>query len=118
MKKPRSPQTAGPPAEAASDEEALAALRRELATHLPSALREALAAYRRFSEGPAPANAKAFTAYQHACRAALAHVQVLVNLAAMATEASIDQALGDDAELQTLIEAARTALGDDDGDDL
>jgi hypothetical protein len=88
-------------------------LKSEVRAHLPSALREALAAYRRFSEGTAPENAKAFTAYQQACRAALAHVQVLLNLAALAAPATMADADDSDDDLLRLIEAAKAAVSDD-----
>lgn len=104
-----------PPGNAAPESEraSLDVLKGEVRAHLPSALREALAAYRRFSEGIPPENAKAFTAYQQACRAALAHVQVLLNLAALAAPETAADADDTDDDLHRLIEAAKAAVGDD-----
>ncbi|MBQ7413337.1 MAG: hypothetical protein IJV07_03570 [Alphaproteobacteria bacterium] len=43
-------------------------------------LNRALASYRRFQTSEAPLDAKGFTAYHNACKAALLHIAVLLKL--------------------------------------
>lgn len=113
----KSPPPPPPGVTIGAQEDALGELRRELRASLPASLREALAAYRRFADGPAPAYAKAFTAYQQGCRAALAHVQLLLNLAALTADTPAAAPAPEDDDLHELIAAARAAVGDDDADD-
>lgn len=119
MRHSQSPQPSNENADRLADTSVLDDLRRELCAGLPRALKDALAAYRHFSEGQPPASAKAFTAYQQACRAALAHIQVLLNLATLAAPAldRPDSSDNDD-DLYALIEAAKVAVSDGDGDDV
>jgi hypothetical protein len=54
--------------------------RDELRDSLPQLLRRALASYTSFVALPSPEDAKSFAAYQASCRAAIAHVQMLLKL--------------------------------------
>jgi len=85
------------------------AFRTDLHRKLPKLVFEALVTYQRFSAGPPPEDAKAFTAYQTACRAALAHLHLLVKLADFTSAGAND---AEDQDLNELIEAARTAVQD------
>lgn len=90
-------------------------LRRDVLQRLPALLARALAVYAEFAATPAPAEAKAFTAFQASCRAALAHVHLLVKLAEWAGDEGGRG--GDDGEIARLLEAADLAVdraGDDD----
>jgi hypothetical protein len=95
--------------------QALTALRRELRQGLPALIRHAMAAYRRFSGGPPPHDAKSFLAYQAACRAAVAHIQLLIKLADFVHGEGADDDAGQ--ELDRLLVAAREALGENDAEE-
>ncbi len=88
------------------------AFRSELLADLPNLLRKALEGYRRFA-GECPGDdPKAFVAYQTGCRAALAHIQLLVTLARWARPpAASEGAAGLDADqLDRLVREAEAAL--------
>ena len=105
-----------PPREQAA--RAVTDLRQDLRHGLPALLRRAIDAYRRFSAGPPPEDAKSFVAYQAGCRAAILHIQLLLKLAACAESEGVAAAAGAaeaDAELETLIETAKAALNEHDG---
>jgi len=55
--------------------------RRDLSGWLPERLELAAASYRRFTTVDAPEDTKAFAAHQAACRASLAHIDLLMRLA-------------------------------------
>jgi hypothetical protein len=84
-------------------------LRKDVARRLPDLIDKALAAYAHFAGTLPPDDAKAFAAHQASCRAALAHVHLLVKLAEWAR--SGDGLTGDGAaDLARLIEAAELAM--------
>ena len=66
-------------------------------------LNRALASYRRFQTSEAPLDAKGFTAYHNACKAALLHIAVLLKL--IPPDSKNDQNRTDD-----WLTAARSAL--------
>lgn len=97
-------------------------LRETLAARLPGRAAAAVADYEGFASQPAPDDAKGFAAHHAACKAALAHVEVLVKLlrwAAPDTARAGDGAADAEADdLARLIAEARAALSeDDDADD-
>ena len=56
----------------------------KIAECLPSAIDCALQSYRHFAERSAPDDAKDFSAHHAACKAAIAHIDLLLKLAAWA----------------------------------
>ncbi len=92
--------------------------RSDLLADLPGLLRKALEGYRRFA-GECPGDdPKAFVAYQTGCRAALAHIHLLVTLARWARpSAGGEIAPGLDADhLDRLVREAEAALRREGGD--
>ncbi|MCP5364917.1 MAG: hypothetical protein H6905_06795 [Hyphomicrobiales bacterium] len=81
--------------------------RHDFRQKLPKLISAALATYQRFSAGPTPEDAKSFLAYQTACRAALAHIHLLVKLADCTTP-GLDRV--EDQDLNELIEVAKAAV--------
>lgn len=57
------------------------AMREKIACHLPDAFEAAIKSYREFYDQPAPDDAKSFAAHHAACKAAIAHLQLLIKLA-------------------------------------
>lgn len=57
-------------------------MRATIAGHLPEAFQAAIDSYRAFYDQPLPEDAKAFSAHHAACKAAIAHLQLLIKLAA------------------------------------
>lgn len=94
-------------------------LKTALAARLPERAAAAVAAYDAFSASPAPDDAKGFAAHHAACKAALAHVEVLVKLLRWAAPpaapavAVTGGAGGGDDDLARLIAAARSAMTED-----
>ena len=98
---------------AATNTSELEAYRFELLEKLPSFLGKVTGEYCNFISTQNSNDVKSFAAYQAACRAALAHLQLLIRIAAwvqpsMEGIVSID----DDSELDQLIFDARTAIQD------
>lgn len=95
----------------------LPALKAALAARLPARAAAAVAEYEAFAQQPPPDDAKGFAAHHAACKAALAHVEVLVKLlrwaapADTATRAAAEQEADD---LARLIAEARAAMTEDD----
>ena len=89
---------------------ALDAFRHNLFAHLPGFLDKATNGYRRFNAIDPPDDAKAFAAHHAACRAALAHIQLLLSLARWVETAdgSTREEAGDD--LDRLVAEAQIAL--------
>lgn len=98
-------------AAAADDADGVELFRRELLLGLPGLLEKAVRAYSRFVVSPPPEDSKGFVAYQSGCRAALAHVHLLVKLAHWARPASAcgEEALESD-QLERLVQEAEAAL--------
>jgi len=94
-----------------AEEDALETFRRQLADGLPRLLGSAIGGYRRYTCDRPPDDAKGFIAYQTGCRAALAHVHLLVKLAQWAREGGDDlsQAMADE-QIDLLLREAETAL--------
>ncbi|MEX1306335.1 MAG: hypothetical protein WEA84_14360 [Rhodovibrionaceae bacterium] len=60
---------------------ALATAERNLAGQLPALIDIAVESYRRFAQAESPDDPKAYAAQQSACKAALAHLDLLLRLA-------------------------------------
>ncbi|MEO5373164.1 MAG: hypothetical protein H7840_02665 [Alphaproteobacteria bacterium] len=91
----------------------LDALRRQLKGSLPKRIGKAVDSYDGFSTAPPPDDAKGFAAHHAACRAALAHVEMLVKLSRWAEgkeEATSPEGEGED--IDRLIAEARSAIRD------
>lgn len=84
-------------------------LREDVAARLPALIDRALAAYAGFAGADPPADARAFAAFQASCRAALAHLHLLIRLSEWA-RAGAGLAADSDADLARLIEAADEAI--------
>ena len=88
-------------------------LRAEVAAALPPLIRETLAVYERFAAKDPPEDAKEFTAFQGACKAALAHLEALLKLERSLTpesETPDGEAANESAVLTQRIAEARAAL--------
>jgi hypothetical protein len=92
--------------------EEIAALRRRMSAAMPERLAAAMDSYDGFALANPPTEAKAFAAHHGACKAALAHVELLLKLTRWATGKAEGASEGDD--LGRLIAEARSILGDDD----
>lgn len=91
---------------------ALDGFRKDLLAHLPGLLTNAIRGYRSFAAEPTPEDAKSFIAHQAACRAALAHIHLLIRLAECVTQPAAGDAPGlSDDHLEQLIQEAQAALG-------
>jgi hypothetical protein len=96
-------------------------LRRDLVRRLPRLLEKALSTYTYFANTTPPEGAKDFTAFQASCRAALAHIHLLIKLAQWARSVSDDGCAlyaSDDEHIHKLIEEAETALSHVSSDDM
>lgn len=91
---------------------ALAAAERKLARQLPALIDTAVESYRRFALAEPPGDAKGYAAQQTACKAALAHLDLLLRLARalLPKSAAAERA----PDLESLIAEARAAAGLDD----
>ncbi len=90
-------------------------LREQLAKDLAGSLKRALASYHRFSACCVADDPKSYAAYQSGCRAALAHIHLLIKLAEWAgSDLKTDPAEISDADLDRLLSEARTALNAED----
>lgn len=89
----------------------LEGFRRELQCRLPDDLARAIRVYRRFSADCPAEDPRAFAAYQAACRASLAHIQVLLRLVQWAegTGSGVDDAPESD-DLERLVREAEAAV--------
>lgn len=58
--------------------------RAKIARYLPNAIDCAIQSYRGFYDRPHPTEAKEFSAHHSACKAAIAHIELLLKLAAWA----------------------------------
>ena len=82
-------------------------MRATIATHLPDAIECAMQSYRRFYAQETEDDARSFSAHHSACKAAIAHIELLLKLAAWANLPRKD---GDDAALAALMADARDEL--------
>lgn len=81
----------------------------------PRLLSKALQEYRRFSASPVGDDAKSFAVYQAGCRAALAHVHLLVKLVDWACSSESNGMLpADGGELMRLLDEADAAVARED----
>lgn len=88
-------------------------MRRDLMARLPRLLDRALSAYDYFANMTPPEGAKDFAAFQANCRAALAHIHLLIKLAQWAQSVIADGSqttVANDEHIRQLIEEAETAL--------
>lgn len=91
--------------------EGLEEFRRDLLFTLPKLLVRAIETYGRFANEVPPDDSKGFVAYQAGCRAALAHIHLLVKLAHWARAATDDELAVDECEqLDRLVREAEAAL--------
>lgn len=96
---------------ASGSTEPMDAFRNDLLADLPGLLGKAMAAYARFAEDCPTDDPKTFLAYQAGCRAALAHIHLLVTLARWARPAVGDSTPGlDPYQLDQLVAEAEAAL--------
>ena len=79
----------------------------KIAKYLTSAIDCAIQSYRSFYDKPTPAEAKEFSAHHSACKAAIAHIELLLKLAAWA---QLPRMEGEDENLATLMAEAETEL--------
>lgn len=93
-------------------------VREQLAAGLAGSLERALASYRRFSACCDADDPKSYVAHQSGCRAALAHIHLLIKLADWAgSDRAADHANTGDADLDRLLNEARLALATDDDEE-
>ena len=88
-------------------------LRHDLVARLPRLLDKALSTYAYFASTTPPEGARDFAAFQANCRAALAHIHLLIKLAQWArstAEVGSGDDPGDDEGIHRLIEEAEAAL--------
>jgi hypothetical protein len=93
----------------AVNDDAWDCLRDDLVARLPRLLDKALSTYAYFANTPPPENVKEFAAFQSSCRAALAHVHLLLKLAEWA-RAGHAGGIGAETHIDQLIEQAEAAL--------
>lgn len=102
----------------ANEYEYVEAMRRDLLANLPGLIAKAMRGYARFTTDHPPEDAKGFAAYQAGCRAALAHIHLLVKLAHWARPSGGEEAPPFDADqLDRMVREAELALRDDGLDD-
>lgn len=96
-------------------------LRDSLRTTLPGRVKAAVAAYTTFAARPPPDDAKGFAAHHAACKAALAHAEMLVRLLRWAEGAATDSSgAGEEPPadgLEDLLNRARLAVGETDSEE-
>ncbi len=103
---------------ATKEDEYVDAMRRDLLANLPGLIGKAMRGYARFTTDHPPEDAKGFAAYQTGCRAALAHIHLLVKLAHWARPSGVQEMPPFDAEqLDRLGREAEIALRDDCADE-
>ncbi|MBB4285124.1 hypothetical protein [Roseospira goensis] len=93
----------------------LSAARDRLRGTLPDTLHRALDAYDAVAARPVPEDDKAFAAWQGGCKAVLAHVELLLKLAArvgLDLSGPAPGAVDDGAALSALLARARAAVAD------
>lgn len=91
----------------------LAVRRGELAAVLPPLITAAADSYRGFAAAAAPDDAKGFAAHHAACKAALAHMELLIKLAQWAEDDTTDQPPpGDVDTVERLLATARSAIAE------
>ena len=93
-----------------SEMQALEGFRRELIADLPRLLEQAVRSYSRFAAECFPEDSKSFVAYQAGCRAALAHVHLLVKLAQWTRSTEEDSSPLETEQLDQMVREAEDAL--------
>ena len=88
----------------------LVAFRHSLSAQLPGLLDRTINGYRRFSTVDSPDDVKSFAAHHAGCRAALAHIHLLVSLARWIESADGSQREGARDDLDRLLAEAENAL--------
>lgn len=96
----------------------LAVLRGDLAAVLPPLITAAADSYRGFAAAAAPDDAKGFAAHHAACKAALAHMELLIKLARWAEDDTTDEPPpGDVDTVERLLASARAAVAEVEDDE-
>ncbi|MCU0983877.1 MAG: hypothetical protein MUC89_02890 [Acetobacteraceae bacterium] len=92
------------------------ALKAQISAQLETAASRVIESYQSFmNDEPEAGDARAFAAHHAACKAALAHLDLLLKLARLA---GVDtEAATADEEQASLLAKARAELGDDEGND-
>ncbi|MFQ3622075.1 MAG: hypothetical protein SNJ73_00875 [Acetobacteraceae bacterium] len=91
-------------------------LRGLVATQVDQAIERAIASYHAFAaSGPSGADAKEFAAHHAACKAALAHLDLLLKIAKITETPTPGTADGD--QRLALVAEARAAVGGEDPDE-
>ena len=84
--------------------------KKQIAHFLPQAIIQALQSYRNFSGGIATEEAKEFSAHHAACKAALAHIELLLKLARQSDLVGVTDNEKDKNALTDMITKARIEL--------
>ena len=86
--------------------------RKNLAEILPGAIRKALQSYHRFAAmGPEEDDTRSFSAHHSACKAAIAHLELLLKLARWAKlDTDQDKPSNPQSELMEILRSARAEL--------
>jgi adenosylmethionine-8-amino-7-oxononanoate aminotransferase len=91
------------------------ALRGQISAQLETAASRVIESYHSFmNDEPEAGDARAFAAHHAACKAALAHLDLLLKLARLA---GVEADAAGDEEQMSLLAKARAELGDDEGGD-
>ncbi len=91
------------------------ALKAQISAQLETAASRVIESYQSFmNDEPEAGDARAFAAHHAACKAALAHLDLLLKLARLA---GVETDAGTDEEQASLLAKARAELGDDEGND-
>tara|TARA_B100001146_G_C15900560_1_gene314324 strand:- start:227 stop:562 length:336 start_codon:yes stop_codon:yes gene_type:complete len=92
-------------------------MRRSIAASLPQAMRTAVNSYKRFAEmekenlDPDMSRAKAFKEHHDACKVAIAHIKLLIELAKWADQPDSEAAAGvQNSELAAMITSAQKEI--------
>jgi hypothetical protein len=81
--------------------------RAQIAQTLPHAIERAIASYHQFYDQPTPDEAKEFSAHHSACKAAIAHIELLLKLARWA---DLPDTHEDQSDLKVMLEQAQDEL--------
>lgn len=89
--------------------------KKQIAHFLPQAIVQALHSYRKFSGNIATDEAKEFSAHHSACKAALAHIELLLKLARQSDLVGAADTQKDKTVLSDMISKARAELEQSEG---
>jgi hypothetical protein len=101
------------PSFGSTDADGLDGFRDDALAALPGLLDRAIDTYKRFASEVPPEDTKGFVAYQAGCRAALAHIHLLVKLVHWARSSAGAAPCADDEQLDRLVREAELALGNE-----